>query len=176
MTTDSRPDPGLTEINRADLPVLKAWINDPEMMFYSGVYRPVPDIRHEKWFESVISDPAALVFGWRLADGVLAGLVQLVNTDGVARSAELRIRIGRNHWGLGHGRRAVAELVKYGFRTYNLNRIYLYVADYNLAAIKIYEKNGFRREGVLRQASFANGRFCDLWVMGILSEEFNRNP
>ncbi len=73
------PGPGLTEINRADLPVLKKWINDPEMMFYSGLWRPVPDVRHEKWFESITSDPNALVFGWRLPDGVLAGLVQLVN-------------------------------------------------------------------------------------------------
>ncbi len=167
------PGPGLTEINRADLPVLKKWINDPEMMFYSGLWRPVPDVRHEKWFESITSDPNALVFGWRLPDGVLAGLVQLVNINAVARSAELRVRIGRDHQGRGHGRRAVAELLKYGFSIYNLNRIYLYVLDYNMAAIKIYEENGFRREGVLRQAHFADGRYADLWVMGILSEEFN---
>lgn len=169
----AQPGPRLTEINRADLPVLKKWINDPEMMFYSGRYCPVPDVRHEKWFESVISDPSALVFGWRLPDGVLAGLVQLVNIDAVARSAELRIRIGRDHWGRGHGRRAVGELLKYGFRTHNLNRIYLYVMDFNLPAIKIYEKNGFCREGVLRQACFADGHYHDLWIMGILSEEFN---
>ena len=63
-------------------------------------------------------------------------------------------------------------MVEYGFNVLNLNRIQLHVAAHNSRGIKAYEKVGFRREGLLRQAMYQNDRYFDFYVMAILRNEF----
>ena len=69
---------------------------------------------------------------------------------------------------------AVRLLLDFAFRDLNLHRVYLHVFDTNAAAIRIYEKVGFVREGVLRQAAHIDGRYVDVMVMSILREEYAR--
>jgi RimJ/RimL family protein N-acetyltransferase len=63
-------------------------------------------------------------------------------------------------------------MVGYGFDTLNLNRIHLTVFEDNAAAVRVYEKAGFRREGVLRQGQWREGRYWDLHMMSILRDEY----
>jgi RimJ/RimL family protein N-acetyltransferase len=53
-----------------------------------------------------------------------------------------------------------------------LYRIYLHVFASNQAAIRTYEKAGFRREGLLRQHAHVDGKYVDVIVMGVLRDEF----
>jgi RimJ/RimL family protein N-acetyltransferase len=64
-------------------------------------------------------------------------------------------------------------LVRHGFETLNLNRIWLHVYANNPAGVRAYEKAGFRREGVLRQSCYQGGRYWDTIVMAVLREEWN---
>lgn len=50
----------------------------------------------------------------------------------------------------------------------NLSRLELEVYADNEAAIRLYERFGFEREGVLRQHAFRNGRYVDSIVMARL--------
>jgi L-phenylalanine/L-methionine N-acetyltransferase len=50
----------------------------------------------------------------------------------------------------------------------NLRRLELEVYTDNEAAIQLYERFGFEREGTLRQHAFRNGRYVDSYVMGRL--------
>ncbi len=63
-------------------------------------------------------------------------------------------------------------MVDYGFLTLGLNRIQLQVWVDNIAGVKAYERAGFKREGMLRQAMFHDGKYCDFLVMSILREEY----
>jgi RimJ/RimL family protein N-acetyltransferase len=63
-------------------------------------------------------------------------------------------------------------LLKHGFDTLNLNRIYLRVFETNPRAIRAYEKAGFTHEGCQRQAEFKEGRYLDVLVMSILRNEY----
>jgi RimJ/RimL family protein N-acetyltransferase len=74
-------------------------------------------------------------------------------------------------WGKGYGTEATRLLVRHAFQTLNLNRVGLEVYEFNQGAIRCYEKAGFRIEGRLRQSYFADGRYWDTVVMGILREE-----
>ena len=64
-------------------------------------------------------------------------------------------------------------LVRHGFETLNLNRIWLYVFEDNPRAIHVYEKVGFKREGLLRQDRFHEGHYWDTILMSILREEWD---
>lgn len=67
---------------------------------------------------------------------------------------------------------AVEAVIDYGFREMDLNRIEALVADYNTASLRLLEKNGFTREGVMRNHYYVNGIFEDSVVFSLLREEY----
>lgn len=157
----------------ADLPVLFRWINEPDQVHWNAAYHPVSETDHRAWFDSIRQRPDVAIFAIRTtSDDRLIGTCQLKGVDPVHRSAELQIRIGEvDERGRGHGTDAVRQLVRFGFRDLNLNRVYLNVFAHNAAAIRAYEKVGFRREGMLREAAHIDGQYVDVVVMGILRSE-----
>jgi len=66
----------------------------------------------------------------------------------------------------------VGRLLEIGFGELGLRRIELRVYAFNTPAIRCYERAGFVREGVLRQAQRVGHELWDLVVMGILREEW----
>ena len=50
----------------------------------------------------------------------------------------------------------------------NLTRLELEVYTDNEAAIRLYERHGFEREGMLRQYAFRDGRYVDAYMMARL--------
>ncbi len=74
-------------------------------------------------------------------------------------------------WGVGLGTQLSKYVVDYAFTSLNLNRVHLTVLATNPRAIAVYEKLGFQREGVMRQAQFKRGAYIDVVVMGKLRED-----
>jgi len=101
------------------------------------------------------------------------GQTAFFRIDYISRTAIFYLAIlDPTHWSKGFGSEATQMMVEYAFKTLNLNRIQLHVCAENTAAIKIYERVGFIKEGVLRQAMFRNGNYFDFWVMGILRDDW----
>jgi diamine N-acetyltransferase len=109
--------------------------------------------------------------GWRLI-----GNSSFFAFDWIARSAEVGIMIGdKTVWSQGYGTEVMTLLLRHGFETLNLNRVYLRVHADNKRAIRTYEKAGFVHEGCMRQAVYKSGQYGDLLYMSVLSEEWNAN-
>jgi RimJ/RimL family protein N-acetyltransferase len=53
------------------------------------------------------------------------------------------------------------------------NPFWLHVYEHNKRGIKAYENAGFKKEGVLRQDTYREGRYWDTITMGILREEWD---
>ncbi len=101
------------------------------------------------------------------------GVVYLLNIDWIVRTAEFSIFIGdKNMRGKHYGERASILMLEHAFKDLNLNRIQLRVLKANTLAIGLYEKLGFRIEGIQRQAAFKNSSFHDVVIMSILNDEF----
>lgn len=66
-------------------------------------------------------------------------------------------------------------VLEYGFNNIGLHRIWLTVSSPNLGAIRSYEKLGFHKEGVMREACNRENSFHDKIVMGILCHEWEKN-
>jgi RimJ/RimL family protein N-acetyltransferase len=171
----------LRALEREDLPPLRSFVNDPEVMRFSNTFRPISDEQQEAWWERTSRAADATWFGIediRSGRGKLVGTCCLVDVDWVSRVAELRIRIGaKGAWGHGLGTEACGLLVAFGFEHLNLGRIWLRVFGSNGRAIHLYEKLGFVTEGTLRRAAFIQGVTEDVVIMGLLREEWAaRNP
>ena len=95
-------------------------------------------------------------------NGLLCGVIGLViQKDVYRKSAEIGYWIGESFWGNGIATKAVELITKYGFDKLYLNRIYSGVFEYNTASMKVLEKNGFRKDGIFKNAILKNNRVCD---------------
>jgi RimJ/RimL family protein N-acetyltransferase len=71
----------------------------------------------------------------------------------------------------GFGVEAGKLISYYGVDVLGLRRIEAKVYAYNTLSMNSLRRNGFRQEGVLRQAGFDGKRYWDLVIFGILKEE-----
>lgn len=129
------------------------------------------------FFEKEIKEqsPVEHMFTIRsLADNLLLGDIGLfvINNWG-PRDAFVGLGIGeRDYWGKGYGTDAMNIILRYAFTELNLRRVTLNVFEYNPRALRSYEKTGFKREGILRQALLRDGKRWDMIYMSILYDEW----
>lgn len=159
-------------VERDDLPRYVRWLNDPEVRENLAMFYPMSLAEEEKWFEDKIlkRDENNKTFAIETKDGVHIGGTGLDSINWKDRNAEFGIFIGeKDYWNKGYGTDATKTIVKFAFEEMNLARVYLRVYDDNPRAIRVYEKAGFEREGVLRKHIFRKGRYSDVIIMGILN-------
>ncbi len=109
-----------------------------------------------------------------VVDGVAVGSISLfLQNDICCKNAEIGYWLGEPFWGHGIMEEAVKLICRYGFNHYDIVRIFAQVFAANIASYRLLEKNGFQREGVLRQAFYKNGRYCDGYLYSILADEIS---
>lgn len=164
----------LRPLERADCPQMAAWLNDPDVRRTLLARGPLTLADEEAFLSRLAQSQTDIVLGIvvQQADRFI-GMTALHQIDGRNRHALFGITVGdKSAWGQGYGTEATRIMVRYAFDTLNLNRVCLYVYDFNPRAIRVYEKAGFRVEGRLRQDVFREGRYADTVIMGILREEW----
>ncbi len=158
-----------------DLEAYLAFLDDAEMNRLTGAQESFSRERIEAWLRK-IATPSEDRVDWIIVlreTGELLGEVVLNEIDPANRSANIRIGIqGDRHRGQGYGTKAMIAMLRHGFETLGLHRIHLGVYAFNPRAIHVYEKLGFRREGVERDALFQNGAYHDMITMSMLEDEF----
>ena len=168
----------LRSIERDDLPRCHAWMNDPELRATLAQRYPMSLPREADWIERVTrgQDPSEIHFAICLDDGARhVGNCGLVGIDRDNRTATLGILIGEKDCrGRGFGTEAVKTLCRFGFEEMDLRKIRLDTQAANEAALKAYEKAGFRREGLLREEIYRAGRCVDVVRMGLLRGDLSR--
>lgn len=172
----------LRAIERSDLERNLRWVNDREVTEHLLLRYPMSEERERAWLESVVTRTPSLEGGSQFAIEIAAGdhtgthigNCGLEPAGPLDRSAELGIMLGaKEHWGRGYGFDAIRTLITFGFRGLNLRRIWLRVDSDHPRAIALYERLGFRGEGVLREADWRRGHPVDILVMAILRAEFD---
>lgn len=166
----------LRALEREDAGTLLPWVNDPEVTRSLLIHRPMSLAAEEAFIDKVTNDPDTVALGIVLRESDrLVGACGLHKIDYRTRQSSFGIFIGaKEEWGKGYGTEATRLVVGYAFDTLNLNRVWLHVFEYNRRGIRAYEKAGFRREGVLRQDSYREGRYWDTVAMGVLREEWQK--
>jgi len=87
------------------------------------------------------------------------------------RSAELGYWIGVAHWGKGYATEAAMAVVKYGFETLQLHRIFASHFANNSASARVLRKIGMRHEGRQRSHILKWGEFLDLEMYGMVAAD-----
>jgi RimJ/RimL family protein N-acetyltransferase len=101
------------------------------------------------------------------AGGEAVGGIGVIPGADVNRySGEVGYWLGRAWWGRGLATAAVAHFVPWAGRTFGLVRVFAYVFETNRSSMRVLEKCGFAREGVLRRHAFKDGQLLDEMVYG----------
>lgn len=154
------------------------WFKDIEFLKFYDYMPPIPQSGDEvdKTFRSYEKNDESDVFAIKLADinqiiGV-AGFDDIVKEN---RVATLFIGIGdKNVRGRGYGKEALNLLLEHGFNQLDFHRIQLNVLEFNTAAISLYEKAGFEREGTYREFVLRDNKRYDLLLYGLLKSEWKK--
>ncbi|MCU0642816.1 MAG: GNAT family N-acetyltransferase [bacterium] len=164
----------LRPIEAEDAKFLSKGENDPAVREALFLALPISLISEQEKVEQYIKSKDAIVLIIvEKETNQPVGQTAFFRIDYISRSAIFYLAIlDPVHWSKGFGSEATKLMVDYAFKTLNLNRIQLHVCAENAPAIKIYERIGFNKEGVLRQAMFRNGNYVDFWVMGILKSDW----
>ncbi len=81
--------------------------------------------------------------------------------------------LAESHWGQGIATGAVKVLLDFLIRDVNVNRIQAEVMPLNEKSKKVLLKNGFIKEGTLRQATLWSGKgIIDIEMYSILREDY----
>lgn len=156
-----------------DAPRAASWMNDRRVTERLANYMPWSVSAERKVLADFISsEHIGLGVVLRQSDELIgaSGLSSINHRDQIATFG---IVIGfPEHWGKGIGTEVTRLVRDLGFEDLNLNRIELRVDVDNAAGIAAYERAGFRREGIRRQARFRKGTHVDEHMMAILREEW----
>jgi RimJ/RimL family protein N-acetyltransferase len=106
------------------------------------------------------------------AEGWFRGLVELRDIDREHSQAELSFWLAVDAWGQGYMSEVIHAVVRYGFASLGLNRLYAHQMWRNPACGRVLEKNGFKQEGLLRQRVRKWGQFEDVSLWAILRKDW----
>ncbi len=155
---------------------LVKWFNDPKVNMFTMLRKL--NLKEEKeYIKRRLKNKAkdTLHFCIDTKDGVHIGVTAIDSMHKRNKSGEFGIVIGnKDYWSKGLGEEASRIIIDYGFKKLKLHRLYLHVYEYNPRATKLYKKLGFKREGVLKEANFWNGKFWNTYHMALLDREWKK--
>jgi len=92
----------------------------------------------------------------------------LQNPHGILELEQM-VMIGK---GKGDGQKAIVLLKKWCFEIYQARRLWLGLVTYHQVALHVFEKQGFVREGILRQCARIDNEYQSLVILSMLKEEY----
>jgi ribosomal-protein-alanine N-acetyltransferase len=86
--------------------------------------------------------------------------------------AELGFALGQAAWGHGYMSEALQALLDYAFGPVGLRRLEADIDPRNEPSLRLVERLGFRREGLLRERWLVDGEVQDSVFLGLLAREW----
>ena len=103
-------------------------------------------------------------------NGECAGAIQLSEIES-DHKAKIGYWLGADYREKGIMKKAVIAMTQYGFREYNLRRIYAHVATFNSTSAGLLERCGYNLEGILKMNRLKNGEYFDDYLYSIIRND-----
>lgn len=148
---------------KSDLDTLLRYANNARIAANLRDQFPHPYTRRDglDYLNYVRSMEVPMAFAVEYAGEAIGGIGFKQGSDISRLSVEMGYWIGEPFWGRGIASRAVAATSEWAFDGYKVMRVFATVFSHNAASIRVLEKSGFTREGILRRSAIKNGEILD---------------
>ncbi len=167
---------GLRAIEESDLSQLLLWRNQPNYRRYFREYRELSQTNQKNWFDSkVLNDKSTEMFS--IVDvntGELLGACGLCYIDWINRNADFSIYIGKDDLYIDekYAIEAAQIMMKYGFEELNLHKLWSEIYSFDEAKKVMFDRLGFKLEGVHKEKHWTEGKWCDSLFYGYLQMKY----
>jgi ribosomal-protein-alanine N-acetyltransferase len=120
------------------------------------------------WIAHTTSAADSTSFAIDVAGSVVGGIGLRMNDDVERVGAEIGYWVGREYWGRGIATDAVRAVTEHAFATHELTRVYALPFADNAASIRVLEKTGYLREGLLRRSAIKDGVVRDQLLYAVV--------
>ena len=169
----------LRRFRAADVPRFVAYRSRPEVARYQSWDAPYPRTEGERMVREVMAQHPDTPGEWFQFAVALRGDGQLIGDCAVLTQAEdpsqceIGFTIAPAYQGQGYASEAVRLLLGYLFTGRGKHRITARCDPRNAASAALMERLGMRREGHLRQSTWAKGEWTDDLLYALLHEEWH---
>ena len=155
---------------KEDALLWQTWDTDPEIQ----VHMPEPknevhdiSIQYE-YIEECENDEDGYYWSIETKNGVTIGTVSLFEINPHHKTADLGIVIGdKEYWGKGVATEVIKTIKEHTFNTLGIERINAEVEEENIPMKKVFEKTGFKQDGIFKNARIKNGKRINVLHFGI---------
>jgi RimJ/RimL family protein N-acetyltransferase len=148
---------------RDDLDALLLHANNPKIAANLRDQFPHPYTRRDgiDYLNHVRAMDVPMSLAMEYDSEAIGGIGFKLGVDIARLSVEMGYWLAEPHWGRGLTTRAVIAASEWAFATYGVVRIFATTFSHNVASMRVLEKSGFEREGILRRSAIKNGVILD---------------
>ena len=173
----------LRRFAKTDLATFVAYRSDPDVARYQGWEAPYPRSKGERMIRELLREHPDMPGQWFQFAMELSATGEMIGDCGAgidaedARQAEIGFTLRPEFQGHGYATEAAKALLGYLFGQRAKHRVFARCDPRNTGSIAVLERLGMRREGHLRESTWAKGEWTDDLLYAILDREWQeRQP
>ena len=153
----------LRDWRKDDLECLVRYANNPKIASNLRDQFPHPYTRRAgiEYLNYVRYMDVPMSFAVEFGGEAIGGVGFKLGTDIARLTLEMGYWLGEPFWGRGFTTRAVSAASEWAFDNYKIVRVFAMVFAHNPASMRVLEKAGFQREGILQRSAIKNGLILD---------------
>lgn len=165
----------LSQIEKGDAHDILKFLSDNEVMKHYGT-EPFQTIDEAlsaiSRYESMFTKKEGIRWGITLkGENKVIGSFAFHDMVHEHYRTQIAFVLSKNYWGQGIAQEALKASIKYGFQSMDIHRIEALIEPPNVASLKLVERLGFLREGLLRSYEYTSGKFDDLYMYSLLKSD-----
>lgn len=142
------------------------------------LWNPHPDADYTGQYIDYLEERYSLgdFYDWAVVlkeENRMIGTCGFTQIDTVNDTAEIGYVIHASFCGYGYATEAAREIIRFGFQRMRLARISALCMRENIASLRVMEKCGMHKEGLLRSAIAVKGRREDLILAALTRADFD---
>lgn len=154
---------------KEDVASLTKYANNPNIAKFmtDSFPHPYAEANAHAFIEFATKNSPVNIFAIEINGEATGGIGLHAQNDIYRRNMELGYWLAEPFWGKGVITAAVKQMVDYGFKTFEIDRIFARPFGTNTGSQKVLEKAGFKPEGRFEKTFFKNGEYLDELIYAV---------
>lgn len=162
-------------LNKNDLSLRVQWMNDARIYCTMHFQPPILLENTLQWFNINKNNSKRADFVLETLDGEVLTMSGLTRLDADILKMESYIFVDPDTKAKGLGKKTLFLQCVYAFEILKINKVYAYIDSDNFASQKLYEKIGFKKEGILRNETKREDSFIDRYYYGCFIDDLDKS-